>query len=259
MTPQLTSSAVFDPCAPPFAELVDGRVSTTAAHGSLAPGSGEHERQALALIECAAKRHGEELVLSTSFGIHSAAMLHLATRVVPDVPVIWVDTGYLPAETYRFAEELRSRLGLNLRVAAAELSPARMEALHGKLWEASDLESLNHYDRLRKVEPMQRVLGELGATGWLAGLRAEQTEHRSGLRPVGEQWGLSKYLPILAWSTREVHEYLLAHDLPYHPLFDQGYASVGDWHASRPLEALDENERDTRFHGLKQECGLHVG
>ena len=218
----------------------------------------ESERHALALIEGAADRHGVQLVVSTSFGIQSAAMLHLATRVVPDIPVIWVDTGYLPAATYRFAEELRERLSLELHVASPELSPARMEALCGKLWEAEDVDALNVYDRIRKVDPMQRALDQLGATGWLAGLRAEQTDHRRTLQAVGDQWGRKKYLPILDWSTRDIHEYLVEHDLPYHPLFFEGYASVGDWHTSRPLEDSDTNMRDTRFLGLKQECGLHV-
>ena len=219
---------------------------------------GEKEQHALALIEEAAEHHGEGLVLSTSFGIHAAAMLHLATRLLPRIPVIWVDTGYLPAETYRFAEELRARLDLDLHVASAELSPARMEALYGKLWDTGDVESLDLYHRIRKVEPMRRALDALGASGWLAGLRADQTTHRSGLEAVGEQWGREKYLPILDWSARDVHGYLRRYDLPYHPLFFEGYVSVGDWHTSRPLAPSDTDARGTRFLGLKQECGLHV-
>ncbi len=105
---------------------------------------------------------------------------------------------------------------------------------------------------------MQRALEELDASAWLAGLRAEQTEHRKTLRRVDRQWGRLKVLPILHWTARDVHEYLRAHDLPYHPLFEQGYASVGDWHSSRPFGAQDRHERDTRFGGLKQECGLHL-
>ena len=67
-----------------------------------------------------------------------------------------------------------------------------------------------------------------------------------------------KVLPILSWTSQDVYEYLSAHDLPYHPLFDQGYVTVGDWHSSRPLNADDTHERDTRFGGLKQECGIHL-
>ena len=214
--------------------------------------------EALATIEWAAERFGPHLVLSTSFGIQAAVMLHLVTRVVPEIPVLWVDTGYLPAATHRFAAELTERLALNLRTYRAELSPARMEAMHGRLWESGEDDALNLYDRIRKVEPMQRALRELGATAWLAGLRAEQTTHRSGLLAVGKQWGRYKVLPILRWATKDVHDYLRANDLPLHPLFHEGYATVGDWHSSRPMTATDEHERETRFGGLKEECGLHL-
>ncbi|MCY7283829.1 MAG: phosphoadenylyl-sulfate reductase, partial [Cyanobacteria bacterium CAN_BIN43] len=184
-------------------------------------------------------------------------MLHMVTQVAPNIPVIWVDTGYLPTTTYIFAEELTQRLNLNLKVYQSPVSPARMEALHGKLW-ADDVESFNRYDQLRKVEPMQRALQELQVTAWLAGLRRNQTDHRKTLEPVNFQGELYKILPILNWSSKAVYEYLMAHDLPYHPLFDEGYVTVGDWHSSRPLTALDDNERDTRFNGLKQECGIHL-
>jgi phosphoadenosine phosphosulfate reductase len=184
-------------------------------------------------------------------------MLHMVTQVLPEIPVIWVDTGYLPATTYVFAEELTQRLNLNLKVYQSPISPARMEALYGTLW-AQDVESFNRYDQLRKVEPMQRALQELQVTAWLAGLRSNQTDHRKSLEPVSLQGELYKILPILNWSSKAVYEYLMANNLPYHPLFDEGYVTVGDWHSSRPLTALDENERDTRFNGLKQECGIHL-
>lgn len=214
--------------------------------------------QASELIDWGAATFGIGLVMSTSFGIQSAVMLHLVTQVIPDIPVIWVDTGYLPPETYRFAEQLTQRLKLNLKVYQSVISPARMEALYGRLWDQKDVDSLNRYDQIRKVEPMQRALQELNATAWLAGLRAGQTDHRKTLERIGFQGGLYKLLPILHWHSKNVYEYLVAHDLPYHPLFDQGYVTVGDWHSSRPLMAGDDNERDTRFQGLKQECGLHL-
>lgn len=210
------------------------------------------------IIEWADATFGPGLVLSTSFGIQSAVMLHLVTQVIPKIPVIWVDTGYLPPETYRFAEELTERLDLNLKVYQSPMSPARMEALHGRLWEAGTVEALNLYDRMRKVEPMQRALRELNATAWLAGLRRGQTDHRKSLSVIEQQSGLYKILPIITWTAKDIYEYLMAYDLPYHPLFDQGYTTVGDWHSSRPLLATDEHERDTRFQGLKQECGLHL-
>lgn len=216
------------------------------------------EANAQELVEWAADTFGEGLVMSTSFGIQAAVMLHLVTQVIPDIPVIWVDTGYLPAETYRFAQELTDRLKLNLHVYQSPLTPARMEALYGKLWNQHDVESLNRYDLIRKVEPMQRALKDLKATAWLAGLRSEQTDHRKSLDRISQQGEYYKIHPILTWNSRDIYHYLTAHELPYHPYFDKGYVSVGDWHSSRPVMAGDENERDSRFHGVKQECGLHL-
>ncbi|HHP7244878.1 MAG TPA: phosphoadenylyl-sulfate reductase [Elainellaceae cyanobacterium] len=215
-------------------------------------------KDATHIVEWSAEMFEEGLVMSTSFGIQSAVMLHLVTRIVPDIPVIWVDTGYLHAKTYRFAEDLTKRLDLNLKVYQSPMSPARMEAIHGRLWAQHDTESLNRYDQIRKVEPMQRALQDLNATAWLAGLRADQTEHRKTMSLVGRQAGIYKISPILYWHSKDVYDYLMAHDLPYHPMFDEGYVTVGDWHSSRPLMADDANERDTRFQGLKQECGLHL-
>jgi phosphoadenosine phosphosulfate reductase len=210
------------------------------------------------VVAWAARQFGEGLVLSTSFGIQSAVMLHLVSRAAPRVPVVWVDTGYLPPETYRYADELTRRLDLNLHVYQSPQSPARMEALHGRLWESEDDEAYERYDQIRKVEPMQRALRELGATAWLSGVRAQQTEHRAGLELVGRQGGRYKISPILSWSAKDVFDYTKTHFLPQHPLFEQGFASVGDWHSSRPVGTDDEHERDSRFQGRRQECGIHL-
>ena len=213
---------------------------------------------ATGLVKWAAETFPQGLVMSTSFGIQSAVMLHMVTQVLPNIPVIWVDTGYLPAETYKFAAELTQRLQLNLKVYQSPISPARMEALEGKLWEQNDVEAFNRYDQIRKVEPMQRALKELKAQGWLAGLRKDQTNHRQQLTRINKQEEQYKILPILYWHSRDVYQYLTKYDLPYHPFFDLGYVTVGDWHSSRAFTADDHNERDTRFNGLKQECGIHL-
>ena len=105
---------------------------------------------------------------------------------------------------------------------------------------------------------MQRALQDLKATAWLSGLRAEQTLHRKTLSPVDRQGALYKIHPILNWTSEDIESYFEAHDLPQHPLRSQGYMTVGDWHSSRPLTNQDKHERETCFHGLKQECGLHL-
>jgi phosphoadenosine phosphosulfate reductase len=214
------------------------------------------------IVRWAADHFGAGLVMTTSFGAQAAVMLHLVTRELPRIPVVFIDTGFHFQETYQFADDLTRRLDLNLKVYHPQLSPAWMVARHGKLWDKgdSDAEKLANsklYDTMRKVEPMQRALRELGVTAWLAGLRGRQTDHRAGLRHVEQQDGIYKVHPILTWSTRDIHEYIKRHDLPYHPLHDQGYVSIGDWHSTRPITA-GEDERAGRFAGLKQECGLHL-
>jgi len=193
--------------------------------------------------------------LSTSFGVQAAVMLHLVTRIDPQIPVVFVDTGYLFPETYRFAEELTSRLGLNLKVYSPLLTPARQEALHGKLWEQG-VEGLEKYGRINKVEPMNRALRELGARVWLTGLRREHASSRGELSVVKQQNRVLKVHPIIDWTDRQIGEYLRAHDLPYHPLWEQGYISVGDVHSTTRF-ADGMRPEDTRFSGLKRECGLH--
>lgn len=195
------------------------------------------------------------IVLSSSFGAQAAVLLHMATLRKSDIPVVVVDTGYLFPETYRFIDDLTERLKLNLKVYRAELSPAWQEARYGKLWEQG-VEGIERYNKMNKVEPMQRALADLGAHAWIAGLRRQQSESRAGLPVVARQDGRIKVHPIIDWTDKDVGAYLKNHDLPYHPLWEKGYVSIGDWHTTRPLsEGMSEEE--TRFFGLKRECGLH--
>lgn len=193
--------------------------------------------------------------LSSSFGAQAAVSLSLVTRQRADIPVLVVDTGYLFAETYQFIDELRERLQLNLSVLQSDLSPAWFEARYGKLWEQG-LEGINRYNQLRKVAPMKAALSRLGVQTWFAGLRRTQSRSRADLEVLSLQDGRLKVHPIIDWTDRDVWRYLTQQGLPYHPLWHQGYVSIGDTHSTRPLLA-DMSEEDTRFFGLKRECGLH--
>lgn len=197
----------------------------------------------------------DEHALSSSFGAQSAAMLHLATREQPDIPVILIDTGYLFPETYRFADELTDRLGLNLKVYRPSLGVAWMEARLGRLWEQG-LDGLQRYNSLRKVEPMKRALGELGARTWIAGIRRSQTQERRTIDFLQLRDGRWKFHPIADWNDKDVWNYLQSNKLPHHPLWDRGYVSIGDIHTTRPWEEGMRVE-DTRHFGIKRECGLH--
>lgn len=194
-------------------------------------------------------------VLSSSFGAQAAVSLHLVTRLMPNIPVILVDTGYLFPETYQFVDTLTERLGLNLQVVRPTLSPSWLEARHGKLWEQG-IEGLEQYGEISKVEPMRRALLKVGARTWLSGLRRAQSESRAQLRFVEYAEGRFKFHPIADWTDRDVGRYMMQHQLPYHPLWDKGYVSIGDWHTTRTLSEAGSVEA-TRFFGLKRECGLH--
>ncbi|MCL6324268.1 phosphoadenylyl-sulfate reductase [Pectobacterium polaris] len=198
-----------------------------------------------------------DYVLSSSFGIQAAVSLHLVTQQRPDIPVILTDTGYLFPETYQFIDALTEQLTLNLQVYRAAESPAWQEARYGKLWEQG-VEGIERYNLLNKVEPMNRALSELKAKTWFAGLRREQSGSRGELPVLAIQRGVFKFLPIIDWDNRTVYHYLKENGLSYHPLWEQGYLSVGDTHTTRKWEP-GMAEEETRFFGLKRECGLHEG
>lgn len=195
-------------------------------------------------------------VLSSSFGIQSAVMLHMMTKQMPDIPVLLFDTGYLFPETYRFVDELTERLGLQLKVFRSEMSTAWQEARFGQLWEQGE-DGLKKYNKMNKVEPMQRAMASVGAGTWYSGLRRVQADSRAERKILEFQHGRVKFHPIVDWTNRDIHFYLKEHDLPYHPLWEQGYVSVGDTHTTTKLED-GMREQDTRFAGQNRECGLHL-
>ncbi|ALO36226.1 phosphoadenosine phosphosulfate reductase [Colwellia sp. MT41] len=210
----------------------------------------------IARVEWAMDNLPGEFVLSSSFGIQSAVMLHLLTQVDSNIPVLITDTGHLFPETYRFIEQLTERLKLNLHVYQAKESTAWQQAKYGEEWAISD-DTLKTYNRRNKVEPLERGLTDLKANTWFSGIRRQQSAHRQGLSVVSTLRGRYKVHPIIDWTNKDVHEYLTKHNLPYHPLWDEGYVSVGDVHSTKPL-TLGMSEEDTRFGAGQRECGLHT-
>lgn len=197
----------------------------------------------------------QQHVLSSSFGAQAAVTLHLVTQESPDIPVVLVDTGYLFPETYQFIDELTERLKLNLHVFRATRSPAWQEARDGERWMQGEA-GITAYNEENKVVPMKNALRELNAGTWFAGLRRSQSKSRANtpyLECSGDRW---KVHPIADWSDRDVHMYLKRNNLPYHSLWEKGYVSIGDWHTTRSIHEVDDEEQ-TRFFGLKRECGLH--
>lgn len=208
------------------------------------------ERVALAL-----ERLPGPQALASSFGAQSAVSLHMVARA-KRVPVILIDTGYLFPETYQFVDQLQQQLDLDLRIYRSSTSPAWQEARYGRLWEQG-VSGLERYNEINKVEPMRRALAELSIRVWHSGVRRDQSSVRAQLPILSVVHGRFKLHPILDWNDRTIGRYLNQHGLPYHPLWDTGYVSIGDVHTTLPLSAVTHIDQ-TRFFGLKRECGLHT-
>ena len=158
-------------------------------------------------------------------------------------------------ETYGFIDELSERLNLNLHIYRPQVSAAWQEARYGKRWQQG-LQGIEAYNQQNKVEPMQRAIEELKVGTWFSGLRRDQSIERAKIPLVENSGDRFKVYPIADWTDKDVWEYLKKHDLPYHPLWEKGYISIGDVHTTRSLAEVDSAD-ETRFFGLKRECGLH--
>jgi phosphoadenosine phosphosulfate reductase len=202
------------------------------------------------------QEYGSRLVLSTSFGIQAAVMLHLVSEHAPEIPVVWIDTGYLFPETYTYAEELKQTLHLNLKEYQPLLTGARQEALYGKLWEQGE-EGNAQYSLINKIEPMNRALNDLNADVWISGLRRSQSSTRVERPFLEQQKKTLKVYPILDWTGPQVQQYFRDHKLPKHPLEAKGYQTMGDWHSTQPVQE-GESAESSRYGGTKYECGLHL-
>jgi phosphoadenosine phosphosulfate reductase len=238
--------------------IADSLISAAAANepdALLAVNAALANRSAEERVEFALQGLPGAHVLSSSFGAQAAVSLHMVTRIAPQIPVVLIDTGYLFPETYQFVDTLQERLGLRLHVVRPTISPSWLEARHGKLWEQG-IAGLERYGEIAKAEPMRRALQDLGARTWISGLRRAQANSRASIPFVDLIDGQFKVQPIADWSDRDVGRYLTRHQLPYHPLWDKGYVSIGDWHTTRTLREAG-NAEATRFFGLKRECGLH--
>lgn len=191
----------------------------------------------LEIVRWAVAQAGGRAVVSTNFRPYEAAILHLAVSVQPDIPVLWVDHGYNRPATYRHAEELRARLGLNLKPYLPRLTPAHRDALYGPIPTTEDEAGLKKFSALMKLEPFQRGMRELAPTVWLTALRQVQNPNRAGLDIVSldENFGALKVSPFFYATDADLEAYLAAHRLP------------NEWDYFDPAKA-DE----------KRECGLHA-
>jgi len=213
----------------------------------------------LEMLEWSLQKFENNLAFTTSFGIQSSVLLHLiqSSSLKNEVKIFWIDTGYLPKETYLYANTLINKLSLNITILQSDISPAHMEATYGKLWESKRLEDINKYHQIRKVDPLDKALTQYSINCWGSGVRAQQTTNRGKMKFIELIRDTLSIRPLLGWSQKDIFYYMQEKNLPQHPLFFQGYSTVGDWHSSS-AESSNTKGRSTRFGGVKQECGLHV-
>lgn len=187
-----------------------------------------------ALVRWALSLDGKA-ICTTNFRPFEAVILHMITQVQPDIPVVWMDSGYNTEATYRFAEETSQQLGLNLTIYHPRRSRGHRDAVEGEFPTIDDPRHAAFTEEV-KLEPFQRALREAAPRVWLTALRAEDTAERAQMQPVSiNQDGLIKVAPVLHWTAKDMYQYLQEHDLPNNfDYFD-------------PTKVED-----------KRECGLHL-
>jgi phosphoadenosine phosphosulfate reductase len=214
------------------------------------------------IVEWAGQQWGPAgLVMSSSFGAESAVLLHMASRAVPGIKVIFVDTGYLFPETWGFMEDLRRRMDLNVWVYRTKNDPIAYLQQAGET-DPTWRQNVEACCGVNKNEPFDRAMRELAPSAWLRGIRRNQAETRKGRGYVewSTRYSCHAVSPLLDWGSKEIFQYMKQHDLPYHPLYEKGYASIGcnPLSCTRPIQ-IGEDPRAGRWAGQsKVECGLHL-
>jgi phosphoadenosine phosphosulfate reductase len=207
------------------------------------------------IVHWATNEFAPYLAMSTSFGAESAVLLHLVTQIYPRIPVLFTNTGFHFKETLEHRDKLVKRLNLNLRELKPDMPTPEFLAKNGKLYER-DPDACCAFN---KIAPFEKGLKDYQA--WISGIRRNQASTRQSRQFVEEDRGtLVKVSPLLNWTSKMFWEYAKRYDLPYHPLWEKGYLSIGcsPECCTRPVQ-LGEDPRAGRWAGKnKVECGIHV-
>jgi len=206
------------------------------------------------VLEWAVERYFPRLTMATAFGAEGCVLIHLLAEIEPRVRVFNLDTGYQFAETLELRDRIATRYGIEVELIGPDTNVAEYEERHGGPLYVYNPDRCC-YDR--KIVPLRRAL--VGHDAWVTAIRADQSSHRASAQVVGSdpKFGLVKINPLLTWTRRDVWAFVVTHGVPYNPLHDQGYASIGCWPCTRPVGAADD-ERAGRWAGqAKTECGLH--
>ena len=213
------------------------------------------------IIKWATAEFGDDLVMWSSFGDQAVVLIHLAIQAKPDIKIVFIDTGYLFPETHQFMEQLRKRFNLNVWTYRTRNDPFAYLHAAGEenpTWR----KDIDACCRANKNEPMERAMHDLKPRAWLRGIRREQAESRRNARFIewSPRYGLYSIAPMLNWTSKDVGLYMKAHDLPYHPLVDQGYLSIGcnPLSCTQPVQLGTGDARSGRWAGKgKLECGIN--
>jgi phosphoadenosine phosphosulfate reductase len=206
------------------------------------------------LLSWAFDRFQPDIALASSFGAEDVVLIDLIAKVRRDFRVFTLDTDFLFPETYALIAEIERRYGIQVERSRSALTPEEQAAAHGPaLWSRKPDQCCD----LRKVQPLKKTLGTLRA--WLTGIRREQSPTRAQARKLewDAKFGLVKLNPLADWTWDQVWDYVRTHRVPYNPLHDQNYPSIGCTHCTRPVMP-GEDMRAGRWAGFqKTECGLH--
>jgi phosphoadenosine phosphosulfate reductase len=207
-----------------------------------------------AVLRWAAETFTPDVILTCSFQHDGVVLGHMLRTIAPWVPVVFLDTGFHFPETLAYRDEIVRRFGFNLRQVGPGLEPGDLERRHGpKLYERDP----DFCCGINKVAPLKAALE--GVRCWVNGRRRNQAATRQSISVVERfQGGIYKVNPMANWTAKNTHAYMREHGIPEHPLFEQGYASIGCWPCTRPVIA-GEDERAGRWAGRgKTECGIHT-
>lgn len=213
------------------------------------------------IVAWSAAQFGEGLVMSSSFGAESALLIHMAIQSLPDIKIVFTDTGYLFPETFAFMEQLRQRYKLNVWTYRTRNDPfAYLNAAGEK--DPTWRENVDGCCGANKNEPFERAMKELRPAGWLRGIRRNQAETRASRQVLewSKRYDCYAISPLLSMTSKDIFAYMKRHDLPYHPLYEKGYASIGcnPLSCTRPIMP-GEDPRAGRWSGKnKIECGINV-
>lgn len=197
----------------------------------------------------------KDVAISSAFGAEGMVLIDMASRVHPDFRLFTLDTEFLFPETYDLMERVEKRYGIRVERLYPALTPEEQEKAHGQaLWSRDPDQCCN----LRKLEPLRKKLA--GLRGWITAIRRNQTAARAHARKVewDTKFQLVKINPLVDWSAERVWQYIRKHEVPYNPLHDRHYPSIGCTHCTRAVKA-GEDPRAGRWSDFKKtECGLHA-